>query len=68
MLFNRFEFCIYSCAGHGSKTGTNLHAALQSVEFTIKFFKENRARYDFNETQNIIIIATDGKDAVKFQS
>lgn len=51
-----------SSAGHGRKTGTNLHAALYRVSEVISFFKQNRAKNHFNETQNIIIIETDGKD------
>lgn len=48
-------------AGHGNKTGTNLYAALQRVNGMIGYFKANRATNNFNETQNIIIIQTDGK-------
>lgn len=29
----------------------------------MSFFKENSAKYHFNETQNVIVIATDGKCA-----
>lgn len=73
LLVIRFEvpaFQGFACpvsAGHGRKTGTNLHAALHRVNEVIGYFKENSAEYNFNETQNIIIIATDGKDTVKFQ-
>ncbi|XP_034023779.1 complement C2 [Thalassophryne amazonica] len=45
---------------HGHKRGTNLFAALHRVSEKISFFKQNRERNYFNETQNIIIIATDG--------
>nr|AIA08677.1 complement factor B/C2 [Miichthys miiuy] len=45
---------------HGRKTGTNLYAALHRVNELISFFKENSATNHFNETQNIIIIETDG--------
>uniref|UniRef100_A0A4W6DQS2 C3/C5 convertase n=1 Tax=Lates calcarifer TaxID=8187 RepID=A0A4W6DQS2_LATCA len=45
---------------HGSKTGTNLYSALYRVNELISFFKQNSARNHFNETQNIIIIETDG--------
>ncbi|XP_004076012.1 complement C2 [Oryzias latipes] len=44
---------------HGQKTGTNLYSALQAVRERISFFKENKGSA-FNETQNIIIIETDG--------
>lgn len=52
-------------AGHGRKTGTNLYAALHRVNEVISIFKEKSAEYKFNETQNIIIIASDGKDTAK---
>lgn len=58
---------MYLSAGHGRKTGTNLHAALDRVNEVVGFFKKKSAEYHFNETQNIIIIATDGKDTAKFQ-
>ncbi|KAM3616859.1 uncharacterized protein V6R79_024948 [Siganus canaliculatus] len=45
---------------HGRQTGTNLYAALYRVSELINFFKQNRATNNFNETQNIIIIETDG--------
>ncbi|KAA8593795.1 hypothetical protein FQN60_004629, partial [Etheostoma spectabile] len=45
---------------HGRKTGTNLHAALHRVSEVISFLKQNSAKNHFNETQNIIIIETDG--------
>ncbi|KAI3354557.1 hypothetical protein L3Q82_019056 [Scortum barcoo] len=46
---------------HGrKKTGTNLHAALYRVSDRIMLFKQRGARNHFNETQNIIIIETDG--------
>ncbi|KAM6932658.1 complement C2 [Lycodopsis pacificus] len=45
---------------HGQKTGTNLYAALHRVTALIGYFKQGRARNHFNETQNIIIIETDG--------
>lgn len=50
---------------HGQKTGTNLHAALHRVNEMISSFRQNRAKNHFNETQNIIIIETDGKDVRK---
>ncbi|XP_008424315.1 complement C2 [Poecilia reticulata] len=45
---------------HGRKTGTNLYSALENVVNTISFLNENRNKNHFNETQNIIIIETDG--------
>uniref|UniRef100_A0A3B5L4N1 C3/C5 convertase n=1 Tax=Xiphophorus couchianus TaxID=32473 RepID=A0A3B5L4N1_9TELE len=45
---------------HGRKTGTNLYSALENVMNTISFLSENRNKNRFNETQNIIIIETDG--------
>ena len=54
-------FRIYSSsAGHGKKTGTNLYAALRRVNEMIGYLKQNSAENHFNETQNIIIIETDG--------
>uniref|UniRef100_A0A8D2ZDR7 C3/C5 convertase n=1 Tax=Scophthalmus maximus TaxID=52904 RepID=A0A8D2ZDR7_SCOMX len=57
VIWNLMEFDYLS---HGSQTGTNLHSALHSVSEVISFFKQNSARNHFNETQNIIIIETDG--------
>eukprot|EP00064_Thunnus_orientalis_P000310 superscaffoldBa00000015_g310 len=57
VIWNLENFDYHS---HGSKTGTNLHAALHSVSEVIAFFKQNSKRNHFNETQNIIIIQTDG--------
>lgn len=54
-------FHICSSAEHGNKTGTNLYSALDRVYELISFFKQNRATNHFNETQNIIIIETDGE-------
>uniref|UniRef100_A0A3Q1HLQ1 C3/C5 convertase n=1 Tax=Acanthochromis polyacanthus TaxID=80966 RepID=A0A3Q1HLQ1_9TELE len=45
---------------HGRKTGTNLYSALYRVGGEISFLKTNSATNHFNETQNIIIIETDG--------
>ncbi|KAF3693051.1 Complement factor B [Channa argus] len=45
---------------HGSKTGTNLAAGLKRVSEMINIFKQHSAKNHFNETQNIIIIETDG--------
>ncbi|XP_051252628.1 complement C2 [Dicentrarchus labrax] len=57
VIWRLSEFDYHS---HGSKTGTNLHAALFRVSEMISFFKRDSAKYHFNETQNIIIIETDG--------
>ncbi|XP_029964019.1 complement C2 [Salarias fasciatus] len=45
---------------HGRKTGTNLYEALYRVLEMMSIFKQNRHTNHFNETQNIIIIETDG--------
>ncbi|KAK2846925.1 hypothetical protein Q5P01_009924 [Channa striata] len=45
---------------HGAKTGTNLYDALSHVKERINIFKQHGAKNHFNETQNIIIIETDG--------
>ncbi|KAM3875295.1 complement C2 [Diretmus argenteus] len=50
----------FNPSSHGSKTGTNLHAALQRVNEMIALFKQDHQENHFNETQNIIIIETDG--------
>lgn len=63
--FFHFNNLLFPPAGHGEKTGTNLYAALQRVNEMISFFKANRATNKFNETQNIIIIETDGKKTDK---
>uniref|UniRef100_A0A3Q0S380 C3/C5 convertase n=1 Tax=Amphilophus citrinellus TaxID=61819 RepID=A0A3Q0S380_AMPCI len=57
VIWNLMEFDYKS---HGRKTGTNLYAALQRVNEKISFFKVDKTNNRFNETQNIIIIATDG--------
>ncbi|XP_042342151.1 complement C2 [Plectropomus leopardus] len=57
VLWNLEQFDYHS---HGSKTGTNLHAALHRVNEMISFLKQNSAKNHFNETQNIIVIETDG--------
>ncbi|XP_044057275.1 complement C2 [Siniperca chuatsi] len=57
VIWNLMEFDYHS---HGRRTGTNLHAALHRVSEAISFFKQNSAKNHFNETQNIIIIETDG--------
>lgn len=51
---------VFKYQQHGNKTGTNLHSALYRVYELISLFKQNRATNHFNETQNIIIIETDG--------
>ncbi|XP_059187931.1 complement C2 [Centropristis striata] len=50
----------FNYRSHGRQTGTNLHAALLRVSERISMFKINSAKNHFNETQNIIIIETDG--------
>uniref|UniRef100_A0A3Q2QT83 C3/C5 convertase n=1 Tax=Fundulus heteroclitus TaxID=8078 RepID=A0A3Q2QT83_FUNHE len=50
----------FDYSSHGRKTGTNLYSALASVLNQISFLNENRHRNHFNETQNIIIMQTDG--------
>uniref|UniRef100_A0A8C1LW59 C3/C5 convertase n=1 Tax=Cyprinus carpio TaxID=7962 RepID=A0A8C1LW59_CYPCA len=49
----------FSDKSHGSKRGTNLHDALNKVYEELALLRENK-RSHFNETQNVIIIATDG--------
>ncbi|XP_076833277.1 complement C2 [Brachyhypopomus gauderio] len=44
---------------HGAKTGTNLHKALSAVRERLAFLKANKKSH-FNETQNVILIETDG--------
>ncbi|KAM6933134.1 complement C2 [Xenentodon cancila] len=55
--YSLMEFDYHS---HGQKTGTNLFSALKQVSEKINYFKQNAAKNHFNETQNIIIIETDG--------
>ncbi|XP_069003628.1 complement C2 [Embiotoca jacksoni] len=50
----------FNYRSHGRKTGTNLYSALHRVSELVSFFKQDRANNHFNETQNIIIIETDG--------
>ncbi|KAK5868479.1 hypothetical protein PBY51_009489 [Eleginops maclovinus] len=50
----------FDYTSHGRKTGTNLHAALYRVSEVMSFLKQNINNNYFNETQNIIIIETDG--------
>nr|WFR52978.1 complement factor B [Squaliobarbus curriculus] len=49
----------FSYQSHGSKRGTNLYKALERVYSQLGFLRETK-RNQFNETQNVIIIATDG--------
>lgn len=49
----------FSDKSHGSKRGTNLYKALEMVYSQLGVLRENK-RNQFNETQNVIIIATDG--------
>ncbi|XP_026790496.3 complement factor B [Pangasianodon hypophthalmus] len=44
---------------HGKKTGTNLYKALKSVHERLAFLK-SKNQNEFNETQNVILIETDG--------
>ncbi|KAM7413560.1 hypothetical protein PAMA_020775 [Pampus argenteus] len=57
VIWHLMDFDYHS---HGSKTGTNLYAALHRVMEVMSFFKQNSQKNHFNETQNIIIIQTDG--------
>ncbi|KAG7470817.1 hypothetical protein MATL_G00117700 [Megalops atlanticus] len=45
---------------HGTKRGTNLYAALHMVYASMAFLKESKES-KFNETQNVILIVTDGQ-------
>nr|AFD18593.1 Bf/C2B [Ctenopharyngodon idella] len=49
----------FSYQSHGNKKGTNLYKALERVYSQLVFLRETK-RNQFNETQNVIIIATDG--------
>ncbi|KAG7223070.1 hypothetical protein INR49_015829, partial [Caranx melampygus] len=49
---------------HGTNTGTNMYAAIERVNEKISWFKERSAMNHFNETQNIIIMQTDGDKSV----
>ncbi|KAL1260174.1 hypothetical protein QQF64_008001 [Cirrhinus molitorella] len=51
---------MFSAESHGNKRGTNLHKALERVYSKLSFLKVNKESH-FNETQNVIIIATDGR-------
>ncbi|XP_068454940.1 complement factor B-like, partial [Clinocottus analis] len=56
VVYNLEQFDYHS---HGSRTGTNLHAALRRVGEVMSYLK-NSGGNRFNETQNIVIIETDG--------
>lgn len=48
--------------GHNSQTGTNLYDALHTVYEEMSFLKLNKKeRTYFNQTQNVILIETDGR-------
>ncbi|XP_067222492.1 complement factor B isoform X1 [Chanodichthys erythropterus] len=49
----------FKYTSHGNKKGTNLYKALERVYTQLGFLRETK-RNQFNETQNVIIIATDG--------
>ncbi|XP_056120603.1 complement factor B [Rhinichthys klamathensis goyatoka] len=49
----------FSAESHGSKKGTNLYKALERVYSQLGFLRETK-RNQFNETQNVVIITTDG--------
>ncbi|KAF3847885.1 hypothetical protein F7725_020913 [Dissostichus mawsoni] len=51
---------IWNLEGFNYTNRNNLHAALYGVSEKINFLKQNSANNHFNETQNIIIIETDG--------
>uniref|UniRef100_A0A3Q2FYQ9 C3/C5 convertase n=1 Tax=Cyprinodon variegatus TaxID=28743 RepID=A0A3Q2FYQ9_CYPVA len=55
-----FEITNFDYHSHGRKTGTNLYSALENVLKVMSYLNENRHKNHFNETQNIIIIETDG--------
>lgn len=55
---------VCSSEGHGRKTGTNLYSALHNVQKAISFLNATSAKKQLADTQNIIIIETDGK--IKF--
>ncbi|XP_053502460.1 complement factor B [Ictalurus furcatus] len=50
---------LFNQTQHGKKTGTNLYKALKSVESRLSFLKSENKKH-FNETQNVILIETDG--------
>lgn len=57
VLWHLMDFNYHS---HGRKTGTNLYEALRHILEMMSLFHQNRHRNHFNDTQNIIIIETDG--------
>ncbi|XP_047676936.1 complement factor B isoform X1 [Tachysurus fulvidraco] len=50
---------LFTQTKHGEKTGTNLFKALKSVHDRLSFLKANN-KTRFSETQNVILIETDG--------
>jgi len=59
-LLQFYVINLHFISGHGSKKGTNLYKALERVYSQLAFLRETK-RNQFNETQNVIIITTDGK-------
>ena len=57
MFVNSFFF---SSADHGDKIGTNLFAGLHRVDEMMALLKLGREDNHFMETQNVILIITDG--------
>ncbi|XP_060754099.1 complement factor B [Neoarius graeffei] len=53
------KLLLFNKADHGKKTGTNLYKALTSVHERLAFLKSKKNSH-FNETQNVILIETDG--------
>ncbi|GAA6098598.1 complement factor B isoform X1 [Tachysurus ichikawai] len=50
---------LFTQTNHGEKTGTNLFKALECVHKRLSFLKANN-KTRFSETQNVILIETDG--------
>ncbi|XP_062872831.1 complement factor B [Trichomycterus rosablanca] len=50
----------FSQTTHGRKTGTNLYKALYKVYEQLSFLGASKKEKYFNETQNVILIETDG--------
>ncbi|KAG7321804.1 hypothetical protein KOW79_014662 [Hemibagrus wyckioides] len=57
VVLNKLE--MFAQTKHGEKTGTNLFKALSSVHDRLAFLRDNN-RTRFSETQNVILIETDG--------
>ncbi|KAI4901371.1 hypothetical protein NFI96_014155, partial [Prochilodus magdalenae] len=53
------RFLEFKHTRHGKKTGTNLYKALYSVYERLAWLKAQKSSH-FNETQNVILIETDG--------